>query len=192
MLIVYVSFVKTLILIKFQFQFRISWKTSMSWWGRLRIWEPKFLYDSTLKNVWKANNHLPKNISRLGPIPFTSGIKFSSSHGSSPSPEGLCTWQSDSKFQWVGILSNTGWCLIKPRRFWMMPRVKPNGVRAAKPKKKSSLSTDSSTLHHHWLTSVPLQLFPNVRQKRQISQFQSRMSHFQKMFDHKSAEMARW
>jgi hypothetical protein len=35
-------------------------------------------------------------------------------------------------------------------------------------------------------------LFPNVRQKRQISQFQSRMSHFQKMFDHKSAEMARW
>lgn len=136
MLIVYVSFVKTLILIKFQFQFRISWKTSMSWWGRLRIWEPKFLYDSTLKNVWKANNHLPKNISRLGPIPFTSGIKFSSSHGSSPSPEGLCTWQSDSKFQWVGILSNTGWCLIKPRRFWMMPRVKPNGVRAAKPKKK--------------------------------------------------------
>lgn len=61
-----------------------------------------------------------------------------------------------------------------------------------KAKKKSSLSTDLSTLHHHWLTSVPLQLFHNVRQKRQISQFQSRMSHFQKMFDHKSAEMARW
>lgn len=190
MLIVYVSFVKTLILIKFQFQFRISWKTSMSWWGRLRIWEPKFLYDSTLQNVWKANNHLPKNISRLGPIPFTSGIKFSSSHGSSPSPEGLCTWQSDSKFQWVGILSNTGWCFNQTQTFLDDAEGQAERCEGCKTK-KSSLSTDSSTLHHHWLTSVPLQLFHNVRQKRQISQFQSRMSHFQKMFDHKSAEMAR-